>query len=180
MKQTKKSVACVSLFIFLLTMVNKTLSQPPRPSLTPSKHFVLVHGASHGAWCWYKLMPLLRSSGHNVTAIDLAASGIDPQQFNTLRSISDYTRPLREFMSSLPPHEKVILVGHSLGGLALSQAMERFPDKISVAVFVTAAMPGPFLNISTLNQEVYSLHSCFSFFIFIQVRIMSKGVKKKK
>lgn len=57
-------------------------------------------------------------------------------------------------MAALPPDERVILVGHSLGGLAVSQAMERFPSKISVAVFVTALMPGPNLNISTLQQEV--------------------------
>ncbi|KAL7240066.1 hypothetical protein ACSBR2_005848 [Camellia fascicularis] len=31
-------------------------------------HFVLVHGACHGAWCWYKLKPLLESHGHKVTA----------------------------------------------------------------------------------------------------------------
>ncbi|MED6159698.1 hypothetical protein PIB30_044624 [Stylosanthes scabra] len=31
--------------------------------------------------------------------------------------------------------------------------MEHFPNKISVAVFVTALMPGPTLNISTINQQ---------------------------
>ena len=51
-------------------------------------------------------------------------------------------------MESLPADERVVLVGHSLGGLAISQAMEKFPEKVSVAVFVTASMPGP-----TLNQE---------------------------
>lgn len=39
------------------------------------KHFVLVHGLCHGAWCWYKLAPLLEAAGHRVTAVDLAASG---------------------------------------------------------------------------------------------------------
>lgn len=32
--------------------------------------------------------------------------------------------------------------------------METFPKKISAAVFVTAVMPGPTLNISTLIKEV--------------------------
>jgi len=44
------------------------------------KHFVLVHGLGHGAWCWYKLKPLLESAGHKVTVLDLAASGIDTQK----------------------------------------------------------------------------------------------------
>ncbi|KAG5557234.1 hypothetical protein RHGRI_007485 [Rhododendron griersonianum] len=31
--------------------------------------------------------------------------------------------------------------------------MENFPERFSVAVFVTALMPGPSLNLSTLFQE---------------------------
>ncbi|KAM4121331.1 hypothetical protein ACJW30_03G200100 [Castanea mollissima] len=55
-------------------------------------------------------------------------------------------------MEAFSFHERVILVGHSYGGYAISQAMEYFPSKISVAVFATAFMPGPTLNYSTLNQ----------------------------
>ncbi|OMO74180.1 hypothetical protein CCACVL1_16916 [Corchorus capsularis] len=146
----------------LMELIALSLGLPPNKfhvlgnSSEPySKHFVLVHGSCHGSWSWYKLVPLLKSGGHNVTAIDLAGSGVDPQQVNTLRSISDYIKPLRDFMESLPDQQKVVLVGHSLGGLAISQAMERFPHKISVAVFVTALMPGPTLNISTLTERAY-------------------------
>ncbi|KAA8536157.1 hypothetical protein F0562_028635 [Nyssa sinensis] len=140
-------------------IVNATGSEPPPLAAGNSgKHFVLVHGSCHGAWSWYKLVALLRSSGHRVTALDLAASGIDRRQVKEIPSISDYFRPVRDFMASLPLHERerVILVGHSFGGLAISQAMETFPEKISVAVFVTALMPGPTLNISTLNQKALS------------------------
>ncbi|CAI0429578.1 unnamed protein product [Linum tenue] len=108
------------------------------------KHFVLVHGAAHGAWCWYKLIPLLKSSGHRVTALDLGASGADPNRLDEIVTISDYARPLMEFMASLPEDDddgKVILVGHSFGGYVISMAMERFPEKVLVAVFVTAEMP---------------------------------------
>ncbi|XP_048429161.1 methyl jasmonate esterase 1-like [Pyrus x bretschneideri] len=139
------------LIILLLCVANEIKSAPTNPS--KQQHFVLVHGSCFGAWSWYKLVTLVRSSGHNVTALDLAASGVDPQQAKNLRSISDYLKPLRDFMEAIDG--KVILVGHSLGGLAISQAMERFPGKISVAVFVTALMPGPALNISSLNKESF-------------------------
>ncbi|XP_030944449.1 salicylic acid-binding protein 2-like isoform X2 [Quercus lobata] len=125
-----------------------TKEEPPRTG----KHFVLIHGACLGAWSWYKLETLLKSSGHNVTALDLGASGINPLQANDLQSSSDYFKPLRDFMEALPFHERVILVGHSYGGYAISQAMEYYPSKISVAVFATALMPGPTLNYSTLKQ----------------------------
>ena len=28
--------------------------------------FVLVHGAWHGGWCWKRIVPPLRSEGHEV------------------------------------------------------------------------------------------------------------------
>ncbi|KAJ9177196.1 hypothetical protein P3X46_012435 [Hevea brasiliensis] len=58
-----------------------------------------------------------------------------------------------EFMTSLPPEEKVILVGHSMGGYSISAAMERFPEKISAGVFATAFMPGPDFSYMTLKEE---------------------------
>ncbi|EEF43370.1 conserved hypothetical protein [Ricinus communis] len=45
----------------------------------------VVPGVGSGAWCWYKLIPMLRSSGYNVTAIDLAASGINPLQISDIQ-----------------------------------------------------------------------------------------------
>ena len=119
-------------------------------------HFVLVHGACHGAWCWYKVVTILRSEGHKVSVLDMAASGINPKHVDDLNSMADYNEPLMEFMNSLPQQERVVLVGHSLGGINISLAMEKFPQKIAVAVFVTASMPGPDLNLVALGQQVCS------------------------
>ena len=118
------------------------------------RHFVLVHGAGHGAWSWYRVLTLLKSAGHKVTALDLAASGIHPKQAHELRSLSDYLEPLMEFMASLPAGERVILVGHSFGGVCNSVAMEKFPEKVSVAVYATALMPGPDFDFSAVYDEV--------------------------
>ncbi|CAL5324711.1 unnamed protein product [Camellia sinensis] len=104
-------------------------------------HFVLVHGACHGAWCWYKLKPLLESHGHKVTALDLSASGINMKKIEELRTLYDYMEPLMEVMESLPQGEKVVLVGHNVGGLNLDLAIDKFSQKISVAVFLTAFVP---------------------------------------
>ncbi|KAI9089335.1 hypothetical protein K1719_029614 [Acacia pycnantha] len=105
------------------------------------KHYVLVHGACHGAWSWYKLKLRLESAGHRVTALDMAASGIHPSKIEDLATMSDYSEPLLKFLASLPPNEKVVLVGHSLGGFNLAVASDRFPDKVSLAVFSAAFMP---------------------------------------
>ncbi|KAK9670431.1 hypothetical protein RND81_13G201600 [Saponaria officinalis] len=110
-------------------------------SSNKQKHIVLVHGASHGAWCWYKLKPLLEKAGHRVTALDMAASGINRKRIEEVDTLHDYSRPLTDFLEALEDGHKVILVGHSLGGLNLSIAMEMFPHKIEIAVFLTAFMP---------------------------------------
>ncbi|KAF7828766.1 salicylic acid-binding protein 2-like [Senna tora] len=105
------------------------------------KHYVLVHGACHGAWCWYKVKPRLESAGHRVTVLDLAASGINATNIQDLETMSDYSKPLFNFLASLPPNHKVVLVGHSLGGLNLALATDLFPHKIALSVFLTAFMP---------------------------------------
>ncbi|KAL4362258.1 hypothetical protein GQ457_04G035340 [Hibiscus cannabinus] len=118
-------------------------------------HFVLVHGMCHGAWCWYKVVALLKSAGHRATPLDLGAAGINPKQISELDSVSDYARPLMEFMASLPQHEKVILVGHSYGGVIISLTMENFPTKILAAVYLTAFMPNHHSPIATGVAEYF-------------------------
>ncbi|KAK7350482.1 hypothetical protein VNO77_09171 [Canavalia gladiata] len=118
------------------------------------EHFVLVHGNFHGAWCWYKVATLLKSAGHNVTTLDMAGCGINPKQMEEVDSISEYHQPLMTFMDSLPPNQKVILVGHSFGGISVSVAMEKFPEKISIAVFVTAFVLSGNLAYPDLDKEI--------------------------
>ncbi|XP_050139420.1 methyl jasmonate esterase 1-like isoform X2 [Malus sylvestris] len=103
------------LFLLFICLAKRSASSPqPQPNFnskpqipTGNKHFVLIHGACHGAWSWYKVATLLKDSGHNVTALDLGASGINPIQVQQLPSLSEYVEPLTELMVSLPPKEKV-------------------------------------------------------------------------
>ncbi|KAI6676042.1 hypothetical protein NL676_036838 [Syzygium grande] len=103
-------------------------------------HFVLVHGNGGGAWCWYKIRSLMESSGYTVSCLDLASGGVDPTDPNTVLAFDDYNKPLLDFLSTLPDNEQVILVGHSAGGLSVTQASGKFPGKIKVAVYVAATM----------------------------------------
>ena len=146
-------------FLFLLCLARIctniiTANKCPHQIPPGKKHFVLVHGAGHGAWCWYKLATLLNSTGHNVTTLDLAASGINQIQVQHVHSFSDYVEPLIKFLGSLPPKERVILVGHSMGGAVISIAMERFPEKIAAAVYATAVMPGPALSYLSILEKI--------------------------
>jgi pimeloyl-ACP methyl ester carboxylesterase len=97
--------------------------------------YVLVHGGSHGAWCWDKVVSLLREKGHLVLAPDLPGHGEDrtPIQKVTLQSCVDKVCKIVNTCS-----EPVILVGHSLSGLVISQVAEQIPGRIRTLVYLTA------------------------------------------
>lgn len=97
--------------------------------------FVLVHGACHGAWCWEKVVPLLEAAGHTAVAIDLPGHGDDPTPIAdcTLAGNVAAARAAVEAQD-----EPVVLVGHSLGGLTISQTAEEIPEKIGTLVYLSA------------------------------------------
>jgi pimeloyl-ACP methyl ester carboxylesterase len=104
-------------------------------------HFVLVHGAWHGAWCWEKVAPLLAARGHRVRAIDLPGHGADPRPPGAV-SWDDYMERMGEVIAAAP--EPPILVGHSLGGAVITGAADRWPERIRALVYLCAMLPdGP-------------------------------------
>ncbi|KAH9314093.1 hypothetical protein KI387_022720, partial [Taxus chinensis] len=119
-------------------------------------HFVLVHGAGFGGWCWYKVADLLTKKGHTVSSLDMAGGGIDRTDADKISTLMEYNKPLTDFLSGISSTDKVILVGHSSGGYNLSHAMERFPHKIASAVFVAAFMPLSGTTFSHSLNEVVS------------------------
>ncbi|MDA1128426.1 MAG: alpha/beta fold hydrolase [Chloroflexi bacterium] len=101
--------------------------------------FVLVHGASHGSWCWDKVVPLLEAKGHDAVAVDLPGNtygeyDIPPAQV-TLKSYTDHVCKVLDQLD-----EPAVLVGHSLGGLTITQTAEYRPDKIRSLVYLTALL----------------------------------------
>jgi pimeloyl-ACP methyl ester carboxylesterase len=103
-------------------------------------HFVFVHGGGLGAWTWFRVVDFLRKKGHKATAIDLTSCGRDTIDPNTVSSFLDYNQPLVDFFNTLSSTDKVILVGHDLGGLSVTYAMEHFHQKIQAGVFLAAMM----------------------------------------
>lgn len=100
--------------------------------------YVLVHGAYHGAWCYTKLVPLLQDAGHIVIAVDLPGHGKNPKPIHQV-TLSNYVNHVCQIIDS--QSDPVILVGHSLGGITISQTAEERSDKIKYLVYLTAMMP---------------------------------------
>jgi pimeloyl-ACP methyl ester carboxylesterase len=99
--------------------------------------FVLVHGAWHGAWCWEQVERQLEERNTASVAVDLPGRGDDARAPSEL-TLSSYVDHVVAVIDASP--EPVVLVGHSLGGLVISQTAERAPEKISSLVYLCAML----------------------------------------
>ena len=124
--------------------------------------FVFVHGAWHDQHTWDAVLPLLHAQGYTAQAFDLPGAGskegrpasfyrrpLDPVAFATEPSpVAGVTQDERnavlltkiDEMATQTGGGKVIVVAHSFGGLSLVPMTEAYPEKIAVAVYLTAFM----------------------------------------
>jgi pimeloyl-ACP methyl ester carboxylesterase len=98
--------------------------------------YVLVHGAFTGSWIWDRVIPLLRQAGHTVIAPDLPGHGQNLRTGSEAVTLQDYTGCVVEVLDN--QRRPVILAGHSLGGLTISQAAEYRPHKVRKLVYLCA------------------------------------------
>lgn len=100
-------------------------------------HIILVHGAMHGAWCWDIVTPILAGSGHTVDAIDLPGLGADTTPAEDVEAYDWAEAVASAVRSSEAP---VVLVGHSMGGTAVSQGAERAAERVRGIIYISAIM----------------------------------------
>jgi len=100
--------------------------------------FLLIHGAWHGAWCWKHVVPMLRSAGHSVVAPDLPGHGDDETPYKQV-NLEKYVMSVCNELDKLD--DQVILVGHSMGGIIITETAERRPGKIRALVYLCAFLP---------------------------------------
>jgi pimeloyl-ACP methyl ester carboxylesterase len=96
---------------------------------------VLVHGAWHDGSCWRHVVRELGERGLPAVAVELPADcpglGADAYADAVLAAIGP-----------LGPGERVVLVGHSLGGLTVPVVAQRLgPERVAAMVLVGALLP---------------------------------------
>lgn len=101
-------------------------------------NLLLIHGAWHGGWCWREVVPLLRAEGHQVWAPDLPGHGENPLPLAEV-SLERYVDAVCALIETIG--QPVILLGHSMGGVVISQVAERLPAKIERLVYLAAVLP---------------------------------------
>jgi pimeloyl-ACP methyl ester carboxylesterase len=100
--------------------------------------FVLVPGAWHGAWCWERLTPMLEAAACTVKTPELAGTGADARRPIPGPSLETWGAQVAEVARQAD--SPVILVGHSRGGVVVSQAAEIAAERVLGLVYISALL----------------------------------------
>lgn len=114
--------------------------------------YVLVHGAWADESAWGFVRNDLAKNA-NVVAVNLPAHGAD-NTYGVGVGLKNYVKTVSDAINKI--NGKVVLVGHSMGGMVISQVAENLPNKIDKLVYVSAFLPknGESLNsiVNTVTQ----------------------------
>jgi pimeloyl-ACP methyl ester carboxylesterase len=111
--------------------------------------FVMVHGAFAGGWTWEPLAEALQAAGHTVEAPDLPGSGDDPTPIAEV-TLDAYANRVCEVLGERA--EPAVVVANSMGGVVVTQAAARCPDKVAALVYVAAFLPQEGQSLLALTQ----------------------------
>ena len=136
--------------------------------------FVLVHGAWHSQSAWDRVTPILKANGFTVLTLDLPGAGkntiaptslgrrpFDPAAFaaepSPIARVTQCERTqavvdLVQEAASLSDG-KVILVGHSAGGMTVSAVAEQVPNLLLAVVYLAGFMVPSGLSLLAMLQH---------------------------
>jgi len=100
--------------------------------------FVLVHGGFHGAWCWDPVRPKLALPS---VAVDLPGRGTRPRTEQPVTIDQCVEAVIAD--ADAAGLSKMVLVGHSMGGITITEVANRYPDRVADLVYVAALVLSP-------------------------------------
>jgi pimeloyl-ACP methyl ester carboxylesterase len=124
--------------------------------LSAHTSIVLVHGAWHGAWCWRRVLPLLRAAGFDSHAVTLTGVG---DRAHLMSPTIDLHTHVQDVVGLIEAEElqRVVLVGHSYGGMVITGVADRLqaaaPGVLGHLVYLDAMVPYPAESWSSPHSE---------------------------
>jgi pimeloyl-ACP methyl ester carboxylesterase len=136
-----------------------------------AKTFVLVHGASHGGWCYERVATILRSQGHRVFTPTLAGLAERSGEISPRINLTTHTNEILSLFER--EHlENVFLCGHSYGGMVISGVADKIPERIRNLVFIDAVVPE---NGKCMNDYVFPGSKLIP--VLVAVWLLGRGYK---
>jgi pimeloyl-ACP methyl ester carboxylesterase len=106
---------------------------------------ILVHGGLHTSLCWEYVLPLLDAPGR---AVDLPGRGSRPAELSDV-TLADCVAAVIDEADDAG-FSRFTLVGHSLGGVTITETAYLHPQRIGHLVYVGALVPPPRSSASIL------------------------------
>jgi len=123
--------------VLFITMVASLFGVMAIAQSSKKPTIILVHGAWSDVQAWKAVTPLLKAKGFNVKAVNLPGHGNDNTPFTTI-TLQSYVDAVKKEIGT---SENVILVGHSMAGIVISQVAEDLPAQINKLVYLAAYLP---------------------------------------
>jgi pimeloyl-ACP methyl ester carboxylesterase len=124
----------------------------PATAQTEPRSFVLVHGAWHGGWCWRRVADRLERKGHKVYSPSLTGLGDRSHLLGTRPTVTTHIDDIANIIR-FEDLQRVILVGHSYGGLVISGVAEKVRPQLASMVFLDAFVPQNGQTIMSLSRQ---------------------------
>ncbi len=112
-------------------------------------NFLLIHGAWQGKWVWPAVSAELTMRGHEVHSIDLPGSGADDTPLEQV-SLAMYADAIARAVKAIG--KRVTLVGHSMGGIAVTAAAEQVADRLARIIYLCAFAPRDGDSLTSLSD----------------------------
>ncbi len=116
--------------------------------------FILIHGMWHGGWCWERLTPLLRDTGHQVHAPTLAGLAERANMRGNDIDLNTHVQDIIDLCESENLRD-VILVGHSSGGFLTHVIADKVPERIAHIVNLDGMVPEDGKSLADLIGETW-------------------------
>lgn len=118
-----------------MALASSAHSAPPAAAPSAVRNIVLVHGGFADGSGWAKVYDRLKKDGYNVTIVQHPTTSLATDVAYTRRAIAQQDGP-------------VVLVGHSYGGVVISEA--GMDPKVERLVYIAAFVPDQGESVQTL------------------------------
>ncbi|MBO9659046.1 MAG: alpha/beta fold hydrolase, partial [Chitinophagaceae bacterium] len=114
----------------------QTQKEPEKPTI------ILVHGAFADGSSWGKVIPLLQKKGYKTISVQNPLTSLGDDVAFTQRAIAEVTGD-------------IILVGHSWGGVVITEAGNS--EKVKALVYVAAYAPDADQSIESISKDAHEV-----------------------
>jgi pimeloyl-ACP methyl ester carboxylesterase len=140
----RKSIAAYAAIAALLLLSENSFAQQAPKSRSADEGtkptIILVHGAFADGSSWNKVIPILQKKGYQTIAVQ-----------NPLTSLSDDVAFVNRALAEAKGN--IVLVGHSWGGVVITQAGN--DEKVKALVYVAAYAPDEGQSLESMSKDAY-------------------------